>query len=160
MLTLGQTGACALHELQLAHLRQEFTVRLRFGQPLNKQLHGFDRRQRVQHSRSTQIRCKSSFRISNSSLRVPERWIAMAGALLPRRTASPFCGGAGMLATDHTASACRSIVRGWCRGHPPASAPCPPKFPRCHSRRVTGQILLSESASNSSSPPAPLECFW
>jgi len=60
-------------------------------------------------------------------------------ALLPRRTASPFYGGAVLLATDHTGSACRSIVRGWCPGRRPASAPCPPKFPRCHSRCATGR---------------------
>jgi hypothetical protein len=34
------------------------------------------------------------------------------GALLLRTMASPSYGDAGMLATDHTGSACRSIVRG------------------------------------------------
>src|SRR5271166_3807423 len=59
--------------------------------------------------------------------------------LLPQRMASPFSAGAVMLATDHTVSACRSIVRGWCPAHRRASAPCRPKCLRCHSGCATGR---------------------
>src|ERR1700723_4413843 len=37
------------YTLQLAHLGQELAVSPRLGQPLNEQLHGLNRRQRVQH---------------------------------------------------------------------------------------------------------------
>jgi hypothetical protein len=67
-------------------------------------------------------------------------------ALLLRTMASPSYGGAVMLATDHTGSACRSIVRGWCQGHRTASRPFLPKFPRYHSRCVTGRLELPQGA--------------
>ena len=85
------------------------------------------------------------------------------GSGLPRRRCPaptnkwrhPSYDSAVMLATDHTGSACRSIVRGQCQGHRTASAPCLPKFPRATIQDARQATLVTPRCLAASVNDAP-----